>query len=156
MAKEKDVPVKRSGAAAPARFEEMNRLFDDFLAGRWLRPLQWPRWEGLDATTPAMDVVDRENEVVVRAELPGIARDDIEVSVSGNTITVKGSTRKDEKQEDGDYHRREIVRSAISRTVTLPSEVDGDKARAQLKDGVLEITLPKLEQARRKRIQVES
>ncbi len=79
MAKEKNVSIEQSGASVPARFEDqMGRLFDEFLGRRWPRPFQWPRWEGLDATMPPMDVVDRENEVVVRAELPGMSKDDIE------------------------------------------------------------------------------
>lgn len=157
MAKDKEVTTPQPRQTAPARLEDqMERLFEDFFGRRWLRPWQWPRGEGIEARMPPVDVVDRENEVLVRAELPGMAKEDIEVSVSGNTITVKGSTRKEEKKEDGDFHRREIVSSSVSRTVTLPSEVEGDKARAQLKDGILEITLPKQEKAQRKRIQVES
>ena len=158
MAKDTDVPVKQSQSRenAPVRFDQqIERLFEDFFNRRWLRPAEWPLWEGFEAKTPRVDVLDRENEVLVRAELPGMSKDDIDVSVSGNTVTVKGTTRQEEEKEAGDYHRREIVSSYVSRTVTLPSEVDGDQAKAQLKDGLLEISLPKVEKARRKRIQVE-
>ncbi len=100
MAKDKEVTTPQPRQTAPARLEDqMERLFEDFFGRRWLRPWQWPRGEGIEARMPPVDVVDREHEVLVRAELPGMAKEDIEVSVSGNTITVKGSTRKEEKRK---------------------------------------------------------
>lgn len=158
MAKDKDVPVKQSAETSPQRFDQqIERLFEDFFNRRWLRPFSdWPGLERLDTKLPRIDVVDRENELVVRAELPGMSKDDIDVSVSDDTITLKGSSRKEEEKDEDNYHRREIVSSFISRTLPLPCEVDGERAKAQLKDGMLEVTLPKVEKAKRKRIQVES
>lgn len=159
MAKSKDVPAPPATPQGYPTDNQLERLFDDFFSRRWLRP--WTRdWAGfesrLDTATPRVDVVDREHDVLVRAELPGMTREDIEVTVGDDSITVRGRTRHEETREDGDYHRHEIVSNAVSRTVSLPCEVDGDHARAQLKDGMLEVTVPKAERAKRRRVQVES
>ena len=155
MAKEKSVPVQTASTAPARRFDDrLDALFNDFFNRRWPRPLA-ADWSALEAAAmPRVDVVDRDNEVVVRAELPGIAKDDIEVSVSDDTLTIKGHSRHEETKEDGDYHRREIRTESVSRTVALPGPVDGNRARAQLKDGMLEITLPKAERAKRQRIDI--
>lgn len=156
MARNKDVAASESAYPTETQLE---RLFDDFFSRRWLRP--WSRdWAGfesrLETTMPRVDVVDRAHDVLVRAEMPGMIREDIEVTVGDDSITLRGKSRREETKEEGDYHRHEIVSSALSRTVPLPCEVDGDRARAQLKDGVLEVTLPKAERAKRRRVQVES
>lgn len=156
MAKDKRPPAKQSAATPQRLDQQIERLFEDFFNRRWPAPGRWPRWDEVESTTPRVDVVDRENDVLVRAELPGMSKEDVDVSISGDAITIKGSTRKEEEHEDGDYHRREIVSSTVSRTVALPGEVDGDQAKAQLKDGMLEVIIPKVEKAKRKRIQVGS
>jgi len=155
MAKDKEVSVKKP-AAAPRRLDAFDSWIDELLGRRWLRPPDWPSLgERLDARTPRVDVIDRNGELLVRAELPGVSKDDIDLTVSDNSVTVKGTSRKESEREEGDYHHREIVSSFVSRTVPLPCSVDGDHAKARIKDGVLEVTLPKAAQARRKRIDVE-
>lgn len=155
MAKQKSVPVSAASATPARRFDDrLDALFNDFFSRRWPRSLM-ADWAPLDvAALPKVDVVDRDNEVLVRAELPGIAKNDIEVSVSDDTLTIKGHSRHEDKKEDGDYHRREIRTESVSRTVALPGPVDGSRARAELKDGMLEITLPKSERAKRQRIDI--
>ena len=163
MAEEKkEVSVKKGELQkAPGRmvspFENMERMFDEFLGRGWLRPFrrEWPAFPELDISAPKIDVIDRDAEVVVRAEVPAVKKEDLEVSVSGNLLTIKGETRHEEKEEKGDYYRCEISSGAFSRMVTLPAEVDESKAKASLKDGVLELTLPKLEQAKRRTIKVD-
>jgi len=92
--------------------------------------------------------------VVVRAEMPGYKKEDIDISVSNSTLTIKGETKSEEKEEKGDYYRCEISRGAFSRMIPLPAEVDDAKAKASMKDGVLELTLPKLEKSRRHAIAI--
>jgi HSP20 family protein len=104
---------------------------------------------------PRVDVIDREDEILVRAEVPGVDKKDLEVSLTDNAVTIKGSTRHEEKEEKGDFYRSEISRGSFSRTVALPGEVDGDKAKASFKDGVVEIAMPKLEASKRRSIKVE-
>jgi len=163
MAEEKkEVSVKKGELQkAPGRmaspFENMERMFDEFLGRGWLRPFrrEWPAFPELEISAPKIDVIDRDEEVVVRAEVPAVKKEDLEVSVSGNLLTIRGETRHEEKEEKGDYYRCEISSGAFSRMVTLPAEVDESKAKASLKDGVLELTLPKLEQAKRRTIKVD-
>jgi HSP20 family protein len=104
---------------------------------------------------PAVDVSDLDDEVVVRAELPGVEKKDVDVSMSDNTVTIKGSTKREEKEEKGDYYRCETTCGAFTRTVALPAEVDGSKAKAKFKDGLLELTLPKMEKSKRRSIEVD-
>jgi HSP20 family protein len=93
--------------------------------------------------------------VVVKAELPGVQKDDINVSVTDSSVTIKGSTSHEEKEEKGNYYRREISRGSFSRTVALPSDVDADKAKANFTDGILVLTIPKVEKSHRKSVTVE-
>jgi HSP20 family protein len=158
MARDKEVDVRRSNQAPPQRLDQqVERLFEDFFNRRWLRPFASfgsgdPQ---IEARVPRVDVVDRDDDLLLRAEMPGMSKDDIDVSVSDNSVTVKGSVRKESEESEGDYHRREIVSSYVSRTVPLPCSVDGDKAKARLKDGMLEVTLPKVASSKRKRLDVE-
>lgn len=80
--------------------------------------------------------------------------EDIEITLTGNLITVKGETKKEEKEEKGDFYRCEISHGAFSRTVSLPAEVDDSKAKASLTEGVLEVTLSKVEKAKKRAIKV--
>ena len=159
----KDVTVSKGQIqkAPPARvmspFEDIERMFDDFLGRRWLQPfrLERPFAAEFAAITPKVDVVDRDNEVLVRVEVPGVKKENLEVSISGTMLTLRGETKHEEKEEKGDYHRAEISRGAFVRTLTLPAEVDEAKAKASLKEGVLELTLPKIEQSKRRAIKID-
>ena len=134
--------------------EPVERLFDDFFGGQWLRPSAWERMLPEMPAMPSVDVIDRDDEVVVRAEVPGYKKEDIEISVSDSSLTIKGETKTEEKEEKGDYYRCEISRGAFTRTVELPAAVDDSKAKASMKDGMLELTLPKLEKSKRHTITI--
>ena len=164
MAEEKgtEVAVKKGEARpAPARmpspFEEIDRLFEGFFPRGWMRPMrwEWPSWAELERRFPKVDVIDRDAEIVVKAEVPGVDKKDIEVTTTDNTVTIKGKTSHEEKEERGDYYRCEISRGSFSRTVALPGEVDGANAKASFKDGVLELTLPKLAKSKRVNIKID-
>lgn len=142
-------------------FEAMDRLFESHFPRGWMRPfsMEWPSWaEGkapFEGKTPKVDVIDRDNEVVVKAELPGVDKKDIDLSVTRNTVTIKGTTSHEEKEEKGDYYRCEMSRGAYQRTVMLPADVAEDKAKASFKDGVLELTLPKVKESKRHSVKVD-
>ena len=85
----------------------------------------------------------------------GIEKDDLDISVSDNLLTIKGETKHEEKEEKGEYYRCEISRGTFSRTVALPSDVDSEGGKAKFKDGVLELTLPKIEKTKRRSIKIE-
>lgn len=164
MSKEKETK-KDIQKAQPARvmspFEEVDRLFEGHFPSGWMRPFHWPRpsWGELSAPfegkMPKVDVIERDNEIVVKAELPGVDKKDLDISVTKNTVTIQGSTSHEEKEEKGDVYRCEISRGSYSRTLTLPAEVNEEKAKAKFKDGILELTLPKVEKAKRRTIKVE-
>jgi len=151
---------KAQPARALSPFEEMDRMFDSFFRRGWMRPwrFEWPSFPELalpEMKLPKVDVIDRETEVVVRAEIPGVDKKDLDITVGEDSVTLKGETRHEEKEEKGDYYRCEISRGAFLRTVALPATVDGSKAKASFKDGLLELTLPKTEKARRHSVKVE-
>lgn len=142
-------------------WEEMERMFGGLFPRNRLRPRdwEWPSWAEMsamvEAKMPKLDIVERDNEVFVRAELAGVDKKDIDVSVSDNTITIKGCTKKETQEEKGDYFRSEITQGSFSRTAALPCDVDGKRARANFTDGILELTIPKLEASRRHAVKVE-
>ncbi len=165
----KEVTTREKGAeiqrAVPARalspFEEMDRMFEGFFPRGWLRPFRWewpPLGEfgaALETRAPRMDVVDRDEDILVRAEVPGVEKKDLDVSVTENTVTIKGQTSREEKEERGNYYRCEIARGTFTRTVALPSDVDGTRTKATFKDGVLELVLPKVEKAKRHSVKLD-
>jgi HSP20 family protein len=160
--KKQDVAVQRPSDAMPQRFDQqVERLFDDFFRRRWPRPFsfEWPSFAGAsgsESAMPRIDVIDKEDHLLVRAELPGMTKDDIEVSVTANAVMLKGSTQREEKSGEGEYHRREIYSASVARTIALPTEVDADSATAALKDGILEVKVPKSSRAARRRIEIAS
>jgi HSP20 family protein len=151
--------------ATPTRslspFEEMDRLFESMMPRSWMSPFRWERPDlgrlpsAFEGKTPKVDVIDRDDEIVVHAELPGVDKKDLDISMTDNTITIKGSTRHEEKEEKGDYYRCEISSGSYSRTVALPGDVNSNKTKATYKDGILEITMPKVEKSRKHSVKVE-
>lgn len=151
--------VRPTRALSP--FEEMDRLMESLFPRQWLRPFRWemPTWSELGAPleirSPRVDIIDRDNEIVVKAEIPGVNKEDLDVSMTESTVTIKGSSSHEEKEEKGNYYRSEISRGTFTRTVALPADVDADKAKAVFSDGILELTIPKVEKSKRKSITVE-
>lgn len=147
---------EQSRALSP--FEEMDVLFERLSRGLMSRmgfpalgDIGWP----FQAHAPRVDVIDREKDVVIRAEIPGVSKEDVSVSVTDNSVTIRGETHKETKGERGDYFHREISRGTFQRTLALPADVAGDKAKASFRDGVLELTLPKREKSSRRKIQID-
>jgi HSP20 family protein len=153
--KTEKTPATTSGITP---WEQMERLMDEFLPGRWMHRWGAPAWDdlmpGMRAPSPSVDVLDRDDEVVVKAEIPGVRKEDVELSVTDNTLTISGETQHEEKEEKENYSRREIRRGAFSRTVTLPAAVDTDKATAKFEDGMLVVSMPKVTRTSRKRVEI--
>jgi HSP20 family protein len=129
--------------------DRMNRLFDD--AGR-----TWRTDEPSATTTwsPAVDIFETEGEIVVKAELPGMERNDITLNLEKNVLTLKGERRLEKETKEDNYHRIERSYGGFSRAFAIPATVDDEKIRAEYKDGVLKIELPKKEQAKPKQIRI--
>ncbi len=139
-------------------FAEMDRLFEGFFPSGWIRPLQhvWPELAAPFAgRAPKVDILERDEEIVVRAELPGVDKNKLDVSLTDDSVTIKATMKQENEEEIGDYHHREISQGSFSRRVTLPIVVQSDKAHAAFKNGVLTLTLPKAAPAKRHNIKVE-
>jgi len=135
---------------------DMDRMMDDFF-GRRMRPW-WPqRWLGGDSeiTAPAVDVYEEKDEIVVKAELPGMDKNDIQVNISDSELTLKGEKKREEKVEEEDYYRCERSYGGFVRSVELPTEVQADKIKASFKNGILEVRLPKSEETKRKEVKIK-
>ncbi len=152
---------RRTPAGALNPWEELDRWFAGLGRGGGLQPfgrhwLQLPETMApFTGKQPKVDLLDREHEIVVRAELPGVSKDDVEVTVEEFSVTIKATTRQEQEEEEGEYYHREMSSGEYQRTLALPAAVDKEKARASFTDGVLELTLPKQEQTRRKSVKVD-
>jgi HSP20 family protein len=142
-----------------ARMErDMERMFEDF----WTRPwfgLGWPRrfraLEEVAPRAPAIEIYEEKDDVVVKAELPGMKREDLELNISDNLLTIKGEKKKEEEVKEKGYYYSERSYGSFTRTVEIPKDVQTDKVRASFKDGVLEIRIPKTEEAKRKEVKIK-
>jgi HSP20 family protein len=126
--------------------EAMDRLFDD----AFTRPLGFARENG----TPAIDMYQTDDEVVVKTAIPGFKADDVQINVTGDVLTVRGEMRQDEDNQEKTWQMREHRWGSFERSVLLPTEVSADKARAEFENGVLTITMPKAEASRPKTITI--
>jgi HSP20 family protein len=140
--------------------EDMDRMFENFLSRGWLRPFRemWPEWarfeEGMELRAPRVEVTDRDEEVLVRAELPGVKREDLAVEMAGGLLTIRGEKRHEEKEEKGEAIRTEITYGAFKRIIAVPTGLDEEHVKAEFRDGILEVHLPKLEKTERRRIEI--
>lgn len=130
--------------------DEMNKLFDDFFGRtptRWFQPE-----EGLWA--PNVDVSETKDNIVLIAEMPGLNKEDIKLSVQDNVLTLSGEKKQEKEEKDANYHRLERSYGAFCRSFTLPTPVQADKVKASYKDGILKVTLPKTEEVKPKEIPI--
>jgi HSP20 family protein len=127
--------------------EAMDRLFDD----AFTRPFS----SVIDGTAPAIDLYQTNDSVVVKAALPGLKADEVQLSVSGDVLTLKGEFHQNDDIKEATYHLREQRYGSFERSVMLPTEVDSEKAKAEFENGVLTVTIPKAAQARPKTITIK-
>lgn len=151
MRRQQQTPARRSAPFGPlARLRnEIDRLFEspfefglgDLLEGNWV---------------PPVDVKDNGDHVLVKAELPGMKPEEIQLSVRENTLTISGERREQEEQREGEIYRAERYFGRFQRSITLPQTVDSNQIQATYRDGVLTVKLSKTEQAKPKQIQIKS
>ncbi len=136
----------------------MEEFFEDFPPRRWMEtfgPLGWNWPIGIDYERAfRLDVVDREKELVVRAELPGVEKEDVKVEISGDRLTIEAEREFEEEDEKKDFYRHELGYGKLMRTVSLPVEVNPEGIRAELKEGILSVTLPKIRVAEKHTVKV--
>jgi HSP20 family protein len=132
--------------------ERMNRLFDESFRGI-NRTSGEEDWVG-GAWTPAVDIYEQNGNIVLKAELPGIDPKDVDVKVENNILTLRGERKLDNEVKRENYHRVERAYGTFTRSFTLPNVVDTEKIKAEYKDGLLRMTLPKKDEARPKQISI--
>jgi HSP20 family protein len=136
----------------------MEEFFEDFPPRRWMETfepfgLKWPM--GIDYERAfRLDLVDRDKVLLVRAELPGVEKDDVQVTISGDRLMIEAEREFEEEDEKEDFYRHEMGYGKLMRTVALPVEVDPENIHAELKEGILTVTLPKIRVAERHTVKV--
>jgi HSP20 family protein len=158
--KETKPAVRQRTELAPWRFSDVDRMFEDWFEDFWSRPFprMWPgfgRLRGISLEAPALDVYEQKDDVIVKAEIPGLTKDEIDITMEGNTLTIKGEKKKEEEVKEEDYYRCERTYGAFSRSIDLPVTVQTDKVNASFKNGVLEVRLPKTEEAKKNVVKVK-
>jgi len=134
--------------------DRMNRIFDEAFRGV-SRPSAEEDWALGGTWAPAVDIYEHEGNLVLKAELPGIDSKDVDVRVENNVLTLRGERKFDEEVKRESCHRVERAYGTFSRSFTLPNVVDTQNIKAEFKDGVLRVTMPKREEAKPKQIQVQ-
>lgn len=136
------------------RVNEMERRFEDFF--RWPISMLGPLWKTgsplleKGMIMPMIDVFEEKDDVIVKAELPGMSKEDISVDFSDGIMTISGEKKFEEKVERQNYHTMERSYGSFSRSISMPADVQTDKAKARFKDGILEVRVPKTEEAKKK------
>jgi len=143
-----------AGRALRPFTHSMEEFFEDSFPRRWMEGFfdrnAWsrPHWgefgESLDVW-PKIDIIDKDDALVLRAEMPGVKKEDLEITIAGNRLTFEAKREFEEEEDKEDYFRSEIAYGRLYRTVHLPVDVMGDEAKAELKDGIIEVYLPKVE-----------
>jgi len=136
--------------------EEAERLMEESFAGwpygmRWRRlPVEEMGW------APSVDMYEKEDSFIVRVELPSVKLDDVDISIMGDTLIIKGERKVPAEVKDEEYHRCEVCYGAFSRSITMPAAVDPNNIEATYQDGILEIRLPKTKEAIPTKIQIQA
>jgi HSP20 family protein len=131
--------------------EDFDRAFQGFF-----RPVRWPEEAEAQSLVPALDIVERKDEYVVRTEMPGVAKENIEVTLEDGILTIAGESRgESEEKEEGRVLRKERHYGKYVRSLRLGAHVDGRNIKASYRDGVLELVLPKAEEVKPKKIAVD-
>jgi HSP20 family protein len=128
----------------------MNRMLDTFFRGGVADDGSFGNF-----WSPAVDIREREDAYLVELELPGLTKDDVKITMENNILTIQGEKKHEKEEKRGDYHRTERVYGSFQRSFTLPSSVKNDKIEAQYKNGILTVSLPKVEEAKPKAIEVK-
>jgi len=144
------VPYLRKRGGDLARLHhDMDDLFGAFFGN-------WPEQISMEKLWPAIDIAENENNITVKAEVPGCKAEDIDISVHGNTLTISGEKKQSQEKKEKDYYYKESSYGSFKRVVALNSDVDTTKINAECRDGILEITLPKVEKEKAVKVKVKS
>ncbi len=143
------VPWRPLGGELSSFRREMDRLWDRVLGEKHFAGKFAEEW------APSVDISETKDDFVVKAELPGLDAEDVNVSISGDILTIKGEKKKETEDKDEHHHYIERYAGSFQRVFQLPSDVKGDEIEATFDKGVLKITLPKVEEAKKKEIEIK-
>ena len=150
--------VQREAMQPMTPFAEMERYFENFFRNPFSLLSQpfpnMPAFQKTGMISPAVDIYEDGDDVVVKAEIPGMKKEDIDVTITDNSLTISGEKKQEEEVKEKDYHRIERSYGSFSRSFRLPDNVKAGKAKASFKDGVLEIRLPKTKESKQKKIEI--
>jgi HSP20 family protein len=132
--------------------DEMDRMFDDFGFGRHAG--RFPFWRESAGWAPEVDVFQKNNELTIRADLPGLKKEEVSVDVLDNAVRIHGERRREHAEEREGYHRSERSYGSFSRTIPVPEGAITEQARAEFRDGVLEITMPSPPASKGRRLEI--
>ncbi len=135
--------------------DQMDRLFSELTEDLGFRPML-RRTPGQEAWIPPVELSETENEYVIKAEMPGVKPEDIDVDVVGNNVTICGETREEKEEQGKNIYRSELRYGQFMRRVPLPGNVKSENAHAEFHHGLLELHLPKMEESKRKKIKVQT
>ncbi len=148
MAEKELTPWRPFGELSSLR-REMDRLWENFFVERPLGKIWEREW------APSLDMSETKDNFVVKAEVPGIDAKHIDISLTGDVLTIRGEKRQEKEEKEEDYHLVERSYGSFSRSVRLPAEVESNKIKASYKNGILAITLPKSEKAKAKEVKIK-
>jgi len=158
--KEKAELVAKEETRPDSSIGDIERYFDKFFRHPFslMTPPAWgfADFPKLGEISPSVDIFEEGTEMVVKAEIPGIGKDDLKVSLTEDTLTISGEKKQEEKIEKKDYHRVERSYGSFCRSFRLPANVSGEKAKASFKDGILEVRIPKIKGVKAKKIEITS
>jgi HSP20 family protein len=155
MAEKKETELARRtphmGLTPLHELERMERMFDEFFKRPFslLTRTPWSTFSDIEqVAAPNVDVYEEGDSLVVKAEIPGISKENIDVTFRENVLTISGEKTREEKVENKNYYQLERSYGSFSRTISLPTEVKAEEASATFKDGILEIRIPKTEESK--------
>lgn len=163
------VPVQKGEVVRRGEFDRMLDQFDQMMAEFWRRPFSgfFPSFpsllrpsrtllgESLTLRVPVVDLYEGEEEVVLKAEVPGLSKEDLKIDLTDSMVTLSGEKKKEEDVKEKDYTYSERSYGSFSRSLQLPCAVKADKAKATFKNGILEVKLPKTEEAKKRHVTVK-
>jgi len=127
---------------------EMDRIFETFFGERF------PAFKEEFSFSPAIEVSETDNEIIVKAAVPGVDKKDLNISILDNNLIIKGEIKKEKEEKKKNYYKQEIAYGSFSRTIPLPAEVKVDEVKANMKNGIVTISIPKSEKAKAKEITI--
>ena len=143
------IPWRPFGGELSSLRQEMDRLWDRFVGELPLARRISGEW------SPTVDVSEAKDNFIIEAELPGIDEKDVSVTISGDVLTIKGEKKKEEEEKDEHHYRAERYYGSFQRSFQLPNSVKADKIEADFEKGILKVTLPKVEEAKKKEVKIK-